>query len=117
MPFSDIKTEYITTIPEAFDSSYYLKAAGQPNVEILFKKSTKTVTYSRTFNKVDAYLSYVGGLVGTIIGLLFIMGPYTEKTYEVSLAKKLLIDDDKKEIDSKSFNIGYFALMFVKKFL
>jgi hypothetical protein len=27
------------------------------------------------------------------------------------------VDDDKKEIDSKSFNIGYFALIFVKKLL
>jgi len=69
MPFSDIKKEYINTVPKAFDSSYFIKSSSHPNAEIIFKKSTKTVTYSRTFNKVDAYLSYVGGLVGTIIGL------------------------------------------------
>ena len=49
--------------------------------------------YKRGFNKIDTYFSYVGGLVGTIIGLIFIMGPYTEKTYEISLAKKVLLDN------------------------
>ena len=75
------------------------------------------MTYKRTFNKLDAYFSYVGGLVGTIIGLIFIMGPYTEKTYEVSLAKKVMLDNDRGEISSKSYNIGYFLLSYVKSFL
>ena len=59
----------------------------------------------------------MGGLVGTIIGLIFIMGPYTEKTYEVSLAKKVMLDNDRGEISSKSYNIGYFLLSYVKSFL
>jgi hypothetical protein len=38
----------------------------------------------------------VGGLVGTIIGLIFIMGPYTERAYEISLARKVMLDNDEK---------------------
>ena len=64
-------------------------------VELYFRKSPATVTYTRSFNKIDAYFSYVGGLVGTILGLIFIMEFYTEKAYEISLAKKVMTDNDK----------------------
>ena len=75
------------------------------------------MTYKRTFNKLDAYFSYVGGLVGTIIGLIFIMGPYTEKAYEVSLARKVLLANDGAEISSRSYHLGYFLLSYLKAFL
>lgn len=64
-------------------------------VEIEFKKSSKTVTYNRSFNKLDNYFSYVGGLIGTILALVFIIGKYTEVAYEVSLSKKLFLNNDK----------------------
>ena len=74
-------------------------------------------TYERSFNKIDAYFSYVGGLVGTIIGLIFIMEFYTEKAYEVSLSRKIMLDNDKKEISSRSFNILYYFSMTFQKIL
>lgn len=92
MPYEDILSENVTRVPESFTPSYYIPKPGQNLAEILFQKSTSTSTYSRSFNKVDAYFSYVGGLVGTILGLIFIMGFYTEKAYEVSLAKKVFVD-------------------------
>ena len=49
--------------------------------KISFIKSDKSVKFNRQFNKIDAYFSYVGGLVGTIIGIFFIMGPYGEAAY------------------------------------
>ena len=45
------------------------------------------------------------------------MGPYTEKAYELSLAKKVMVDNDREEIASSSFNIFYFTLTYVKSFL
>lgn len=62
-------------------------------------------------------MSYIGGLVGTLIGLIFFMGPYTEKAYELSLAKKIMTNNDKKEIPSSSFNVFYFVLSYIKHFL
>jgi len=81
----------------------------------VFLKSPSASTFNRSFNKVDAYFSYVGGLVGTIIGIFFIMGPYTEKAYEVSLARKILRGNDHSELSSKSFNLGYFFLSVIKE--
>ena len=46
------------------------------------------------FNKLDNYLSYVGGLIGTIIVIFITMSFYTEKAYEISIGKKLLLDDE-----------------------
>ena len=45
------------------------------------------------------------------------MGPYTEKAYEISLAKKIMVDNEREEIPSKSFNILYFIMMYLKIFL
>ena len=61
--------------------------------EIVFRRSSIVTKYTRSFNKVDSYLSYIGGLVGTIVTLVFFMGKYTEKAYEVSLSNKILIDN------------------------
>jgi hypothetical protein len=94
IPISDIVTETVVSIPDRIDTQYYLKTASTVNAEILFKKAVQTTTYTRSFNRIDDYFSYVGGLVGTIIGLFFIMGPYTEKAFEVSLAKKVLLDNN-----------------------
>ena len=117
MPFQDIQSESIIGIPDLISSAPMLSGGNGFFALVTFKKSSKTVKYTRTFNKIDSYFSYVGGLVGTIIGLIFIMGPYTEKSYEISLAKKTMVDNDREEIPSQSFNIGYFFLMYVKRFL
>jgi len=89
----------------------------RPQAEIIMKKANKKVTYYRTFNKVDTYLSYIGGLVGTLIGMIFIMGPYTEKSYEISLAKKVMKDNDHEEILSENFNLFAYLLMGLKQLL
>ena len=43
---------------------------------MLFKSSSKTI-YKRTFNKFDEFFSYVGGLIGTILGLMLFMGNFS----------------------------------------
>ena len=45
------------------------------------------------------------------------MGKYTEKAYEVSLCKKVLVDNESKRIPSESFNILYFFTYYMKFFL
>jgi hypothetical protein len=45
------------------------------------------------------------------------MGPYTEKTYEVSFAKKVLRGNSDEPIASQSFNFVYFLLMYIYRFL
>ena len=117
MPYSDVVTENVIHISSDFSRTFFIPTPTAPNAEIIFKKSSNNVTYKREFNKVDAYLSYVGGLAGIILGLIIIMGPFTEKAYEISLARKILVDNKSKEIESKSFNLGYLFLMYIKPFL
>lgn len=119
MPYSDIISESIQRIPDSFRSENVLIA---PNLtfalaEVRFLKSDKTTVYSRTFNKVDTYFSYVGGLIGTLIGLIFIIGKYNETAYDFSLAHKIFKDNQNEEVASSSFNLGYYILMPFKKLL
>lgn len=94
MPWEEIKTEKITGMEGDFRVNPFM-VGGKPRMaQINFNAAAKSSTITRSFNKIDEYLSYVGGLVGTIIGIFFIMSFYTEKAYEVSIAKKLLVDDD-----------------------
>lgn len=81
MPYSNTVSENVTTIPHLFNSIYYMKSGNKPYTEIVFNKNPLTTTYTRSFNKVDTYFSYVGGLIGTIIGLIFILNNFTEMAY------------------------------------
>ena len=99
---------------KAFYKDFYLKTY---YADITFKKSPKVTQYQRSFNKVDSYLSYIGGLMGTIVTLVFFMGKYTERAYEVSLSKKVLVDNESKRISSESFNLFYFITSYIKFFL
>lgn len=51
-------------------------------------KSTLQTVYSRSFNKLDQFFSYVGGLVGTILGLMLFMGNFTSIAFELDLSQK-----------------------------
>ena len=115
MPWEDVRAENITGLDDSFRLSPFMVAGGSRMAEIVFNKAAKSTKITRSFNKIDSYLSYVGGLVGTIIGIFFIMSFYTEKAYEVSIAKKLLVDNENKEISSRSFHVGYYLLTGVKK--
>jgi hypothetical protein len=116
MPYADIQSESFTVLPQAFTNVPYYKNPKRAYAQIMFSKGASTTTYNRSFNKIDSYFSYVGGLVGTIIGLIFIMNIYTEKAYEISISHKLFKDGEGKEINSNSFNFLYFIAMIVKDF-
>ena len=68
--------------------------ADKTYVQVVLAKSAEKLTIKRNFNKLDNYLSYVGGLIGTIIVIFITMSFYTEKAYEISIGKKILLDDD-----------------------
>ena len=107
----------MTRIPESSTASNFMTNAQSILVKLLFTKSSRKSTYERSFNKVDEYFSYVGGLIGTIIGFIFIMEFYTEMAYEVSIAKKIMVDNNHEEISSKSFNILYYFSVKLKYLL
>jgi hypothetical protein len=52
-------------------------------------KASASTTYSRSFNKVDTFFSYVGGLVGTILGLMLFMGKFTSMALILEVSQSL----------------------------
>jgi hypothetical protein len=70
----------------------------KPYATINFSKAAVTVTHNRSFRKVDSYFSYVGGLIGTIIGLIFMFNFYTQTAYEISISHKLFRDEEGESI-------------------
>lgn len=47
----------------------------------IFRKSTNRYIYKRSFTKFDTVISYIGGLFGAIIGVLFLMNHYTRTNF------------------------------------
>jgi hypothetical protein len=114
MPFEDIKTENFTVLPKLFTNTPYLMKPTKAFASVAFHKAATTTIYNRSFSKVDSYFSYVGGLIGTIIGLIFILNIYTQTAYEISISHKLFKDSKGEQINSGSYNIFYFFLMTIK---
>ena len=85
--------------------------------EIIFRKSPISRTYERSFNKIDEYFSYVGGLMGTILALIFILDFFSEKAFGASLASEVYHDDDNQHISSTKFHIGYVIPIAIKEIL
>lgn len=57
--------------------------------DITISKSPEGISYNRSFQKIDSYLSYVGGLIGIVLILFFVFNLYTETAYSLGLAAKL----------------------------
>ena len=117
MPYESVREEKVKRIPEPFRTSNFMTNSQSTLARIIITKSPSKTTYERSFNKVDEYFSYVGGLIGTIIGFIFIMEFYTEMAYEVSIAKKIMVDNNQEEISSKSFNLFYYFSVAIRNLL
>lgn len=76
-------------------------------------KSSKSTSYSRSFNKLDQFFSYVGGLVGTILGLMFIVASFTNMAYELELAGCISRYTEDKLNDFGSFNLLSYSLFVI----
>lgn len=101
LPYSDLVTEYVPAIPYPFSSSMIpvaSRAASNPIKDvyalIIFTKTAEATIFYRSFTKLDTYFSYVGGLIGTIVGAFFLMRNYSECAYLISIAEKVFNYDD-----------------------
>ena len=88
LPFTNTVVETGSYIPKLLEH-YSVPVSGDIYVAINFQKSPDMATYTRTFQKIDDFLSYVGGLVGIIFGFIFILNSYSELCFELSLANVL----------------------------
>jgi hypothetical protein len=57
---------------------------------VIFSKSSTTTTYTRSFNKLDDYFSYIGGFIGSALVIFFILKSYSERSYLIDIASHIL---------------------------
>jgi len=75
---------------------------------VVFDRSSVQTTYSRSFNKVDSYFSYVGGLVGTVLLLFFIMSSYSDMSFSIDMANELFQIREKEDDFVPQFSFFYY---------
>ena len=56
---------------------------------LFFYKSSSSTVYNRAYYKVDEFFSYVGGLVGVIMGGMMLLSSYNQLSFELSIANEL----------------------------
>lgn len=76
LPFADKVYDKGVTIPGLFQTIPY-QVTGDLYASYYLLKSSTSISYLRSFNKLDSFFSYVGGLVGTILGFMLIVQSFT----------------------------------------
>lgn len=49
-------------------------------------RSSNSLKYTRSVQKISVVFSYIGGLVGVVTALLFLLKTYTATSYEIGMA-------------------------------
>lgn len=108
MPYNEIQTEYVNSLPGLL-SAKTKPVVGTQYASVVFDRSSVQTTYSRSFNKVDSYFSYVGGLVGTVLLLFFIMSSYSDMSFSIDMANELFLLTEKDDIVPQFSFFYYFT--------
>jgi hypothetical protein len=99
---------------------YGVVTAESPLASIYFAKSSNSLVYNRQVQKISAVFSYIGGLIGAITAVLFLIKAYTDISLEVSIGIKLFQVTKEEPKDNRVFNfMGFIQLTFYRilKFL
>ena len=92
-----------------------LNPSSNTYVQFRAMKSSTTTVYKRSFNKIDELFSYVGGLIGTILGFMLFMGNFTLMAFELDISAKFFKRGEDDNEDLSSFNIfSYFKYLLFK---
>lgn len=65
--------------------------SGTNYARILFEQASTSIKYIRNYDRVDDFLSYVGGLISSAIAIIFVVSFYNEFCYYVSVGNKLFM--------------------------
>ena len=110
LPVAEMSTERGVLVDSDAKSFQYDKVqTSQPYLTSVFRKSATSYHFRRSFNKIDETISYAGGLIGVLVGIFFIMHPYTEISFEISLANRLFCDKDGQPLRQSMNFLKYLA--------
>lgn len=115
MPYTNILTEYFAACPERFIAKV-VPVVANIYAQFLFVKASNYRVYTRSFNKVDDFFSYVGGLISVLIVVFFFVECYSAANYMIEMARKTFQMEASKPVPS-SFNFFYFVAARIKDYL
>lgn len=95
LPFASPEEDDSLTIPETF-AYKQSPNGGSDLLDIYFallvftmSKSSQKFTYTQTYMKIDTLIAYVGGLIGSIISIFFVMNAFSGTAFLISAAQKV----------------------------
>jgi len=62
---------------------------GLSYVSLSFMRKGNSLIYYRAVQKISTVISYIGGVVGAITALMFLVKSYTDFSYELSIGLQL----------------------------
>ena len=107
---SDIMSERFLSVEDFFQARP-MRVINDTYLTLRLQKSPVHRVFDRHFNKLDSFMAYVGGIVGTFVALIVVMRMYAEQAFSVSLASQLYTTEDDENISSTWFHIGYLFLI------
>lgn len=114
LPFTETRVETGIIIPQLFQNIPY-EITNDIYASFYLLKSTSKTTYYRSFNKIDQLFSYIGGLIGTILGFMLFMNNFTLMSFELDLSKRLMKYKQHENIDFSGFNLfSYIGFLIYK---
>jgi hypothetical protein len=89
LPWEDKSTEGgVLTVAPANSQIYSVINTNQ-YAKIYLRKSSERFDMTRSFQKVDQTLSYIGGLLGTVLLILMFMNIYSKFCYEIEFGDRI----------------------------
>ena len=89
---SDISTVSGVYAPDAMKYDV-LPNSGTKYAKVVFEQSSTSVLYNRYYTRLDSFLAYVGGLIGSAIAFMFVVSFYNEISFYISVGNKLFLYD------------------------
>ena len=88
--------------------------------KLFLRKAANSIEIARNFQKLDQTLSYIGGLFGTIVLLLFFLTLYSKYSYELDIGDRIFKENNNGSFGSENFNfivfLGYLFFILLTKF-
>ena len=86
LPFEAITTDSINILSSIPSLYPYKVTPSQAFARFYLAKDQASITYTRAVQKVSAVLSFIGGIIGAVLGLLIILNAYTSFSFELAVA-------------------------------
>lgn len=101
-PYTEVTTRKGYIVESKAINHPYTIGLGTPYASVFLAKSVNSLIYTRQVQKISAVFSYIGGLVGAITAILFLIKTYTDISLEITIGLHLFQSEEKKKEDDES---------------